>query len=271
MLRPVLLACAMTMAAGCASAPPPPPPKPPGPPPDMVMKVEYEQKTLELLQATERLTDLRDSFDEQRRRLAIICVDHPEHDVCAEQTAARYARGAFCGDAEFTGHVDGIVSACHEGQCKQVDQASMITRSDYMLLLSRLPSTLVLFRANQTKLDRRDRKQLQTFLENVQGERGYLIIVGRASRDGRWEKNLQLALDRAEETRSYLVDALGTETDRVGYITYGHPKMYLTELDAERMAAGKLSVKQANRSALVFAYPCYEEDPKAKVIDGYGY
>ena len=44
----------------------------------------------------------------------------------------------------------------------------------------------------------------------------------------------------------------------VGYITYGHEKMYLTALDAERMGKGRrLSVKQANRSAFVFAYPCH--------------
>ncbi len=66
------------------------------------------------------------------------------------------------------------------------------------------------------------------------------------------------ALQRAENTRRYLVGDLGLDPKRVGYITYGEEKMYLTELDAERLSAKKVSTKQANRSALVFSYPCYE-------------
>ena len=59
------IACLLAFFAisACATAPPPPPPKPPGPPPDMVMKVEYEQKTRELMEATDKLMSLRDTFD----------------------------------------------------------------------------------------------------------------------------------------------------------------------------------------------------------------
>ena len=32
----------------------------------------------------------------------------------------------------------------------------------------------------------------------------------------------------------FFVDDMGMDFDRVGYITYGHEKMYITELDAER-------------------------------------
>ena len=55
------------------------------------------------------------------------------------------------------------------------------------------------------------------------------------------------------------MEDLGINSDKAGYITYGHAKMYLSELDAERLSKRKLSVRQANRSALVFTYPCYEQ------------
>ena len=57
-----------------------------------------------------------------------------------------------------------------------------------------------------------------------------------------------------------MVNQMGMDKDRVGYITYGHEKMYLTDLDAERLSKRKLTIKQANRSALVFAYPCYDAE-----------
>jgi len=225
--------------------------------------VEYEKKTKELLETTQKLNDLQGTLDEQRRRLSIICLDYPDHEVCAPQTAATYARDAFCNDSEFTRHVDEIVRACHQGECKQVDQAELLTRSQYMTLTQRLPHVLITFRAANTKLDRKDRKSLQHFLENIQGEKGYVIVVGRASRDGPWRKNLEYALGRAEATRAYLVDELGMDETRVGFITYGHSKMYLTQLDAERLTDRRLSTKQANRSALIFSYPCYEGPPRA--------
>ncbi len=223
-----------------------------------VEMVKYEQKTRELLEANQKLGDLRGQVDEQRRRLSIICIDHPDHEVCQPQTQAMYARKAFCEDPEFTHHVDEVVKACHRGECKQLDQANEISRSQYMLLTQRLPHALTLFRANRTQLDRDDKKQLQRFLEVLQGEKGFVIVVGRASRDGDWRKNIQLAIDRANATRAYLVDEMGMDSERVGIITYGAEKMYLTELDAERLTDRKLTVKQANRSALVFAYPCWE-------------
>ncbi len=221
--------------------------------------VQYEQKTAELLKTSRALNDVRGKADEQKRRLRVICADYPDHDVCAPQTAAAYARKAFCEEPEFTKHVDAVVKACHEGECKLLDTAEQISRSDYMLLTQRLPHSLVTFNPNSRRLDRRDKAQLQRFLETLTGEKGYVIIVGRASKDGLWKKNIRLALDRAENTRRYLVESLGMNQRQVGYITYGHEKMYLTQLDAERLAGGKrMSVKQANRSALVFSYPCFD-------------
>ncbi|MEY3014661.1 MAG: OmpA family [Pseudomonadota bacterium] len=220
--------------------------------------VEYEKKTQELVSATRKLEETRNSLDEQRRRLTVICADYPEHHVCAPQTAATYAREAFCKDANFKEHVDGIVKSCHQGQCKQVDDANLLTRSQYMLLVQRLPHKLITFRVGESKLDGEDRKQLQQFLEAISAEKGYIIVVGRASRDGSWKTNLRLAVDRANVARDYLVEQLGMDAQRVGYITYGHEKMYLTDLDVERLSGGKkLSVRDANRSALIFAYPCY--------------
>ena len=154
--------------------------------------------------------------------------------------------------------MNAVVNACHQGECKQVDQAEQISRSQYMLLTQRLPHSLVLFGPSKTRLDRRDKKQIQRFLEVLQGEKGYVIIVGRASKDGNWRHNIKLALKRAENTRKYLVDSMGISADRVGFITYGDEKMYLTRLDAERLSEKKLSEKQANRSALIFSYPCYD-------------
>ncbi len=223
-----------------------------------IILLEYEKKTKELLATTEKLNESRGKLDDQRRRLMVICSDYPDHTVCLPQTAASYAREAFCKDPEFTGHVNAVVNACHQGECKQVDQAEQISRSQYMLLTQRLPHSLVLFGPSKTRLDRRDKKQMQQFLEALQGEKGYVIIVGRASKDGNWRKNLKLALKRAENTRKYLVESMGIDQNRVGFITYGDEKMYLTRLDAARLSKKKLSEKQANRSALVFSYPCFE-------------
>ncbi|MEZ4269370.1 MAG: OmpA family protein [Myxococcota bacterium] len=233
------------------------------PPPGMIEVVKYQEKTQQLIDTTQKLHAAEGTLDEQRRRLQVICADYPEHGVCAEQTAARYALDAFCAEPDFKSHVDEIVKACHQGACKQVDQAELITRTQYMLLTQNLPHTLVTFPSAGTKLDKEDQRQLQQFVEQVRADKGYLIIVGRASKDGPWRKNLQYALDRAEQTRQFLVDTLGIEQSRVGYITYGHDKMYLTELDAERLTTRKLSMTQANRSALVFAYPCFEPNAAA--------
>lgn len=232
--------------------------QPPEVDPKFVEIVKYEKKTEELLKTTKTLTDVRGQLDEQRRRLAVICNDYPDHGVCQPQTQAAYARAAFCEDKEFTEHVDKVVESCHQGMCKQLDQAQMISRSNYMLLTTRLPHTLVTFGASSTRLDTSDKRQLQQFIESMGAERGYVIIVGRASKDGPWKRNVELAIKRAEHTRQHLVEQLGVDQQRAGYITYGHEKMYLTALDAERLTQKKLNVRQANRSALVFAYPCYQ-------------
>lgn len=226
--------------------------------PGAVTIVEYEKKTQELLVTSQKLGELRGNLDEQARRLAVICVDYPDHAVCQPQTAAEYAREAFCADPEFTEHVNRIVDACHQGECKQVDQAEQISRSEYMLLTQRLPHMLITFNASSTALDTKDKKRLQQFVETVRGEKGYMIVVGRASKDGKWRENLKLALGRAETTRKFLVEDVGVDQQRAGYITYGADKMYLTQLDAERFTEEKLSTAQANRSALVFSYPCYD-------------
>ena len=251
------------VAGGCSAGSVVEEKKPDEPPPGMVSVVQYEKKTAQLMQATLKLGELRDNVDEQRRRLQVICADYPDHQVCQPQTAAEYARKAFCADQEFTKHVDAVVNSCHQGACKQVDEANLITRAQYMTLVQRLPHALVLFGASRTKLDRNDKKQIQQFVETIGADQGgYVIIVGRASKDGSWRTNLKLALDRAEHTRAFIVDQLGIDQKRVGYITYGHAKMYLTALDAERLTKKRLSPKQANRSALLFAYPCFDAKKK---------
>ena len=254
-MRFIIVACMGCLVIGCGQKPKPEPPK------DLTPKitiVQYEAKTKALLESNEKLNETRGALDDQQRRLMVICSDPPDHEVCKPQTEAMYARRAFCEDPEFTSHVDAVVNACHQGECKQLDQAELISRTQYMLLTQRLPHSLITFRASRTKLDRRDKKQIQQFLEAIHGEKGYVIVVGRASRDGNWRKNIRLALDRAEHTRKYLVDSMGLDPTRVGFITYGHDKMYLTDLDADRLSKRKLSVKQANRSALIFSYPCFE-------------
>jgi outer membrane protein OmpA-like peptidoglycan-associated protein len=232
--------------------------------PNLVI-LKYEKKTQELLETTNQLNDTRGKLDEQQRRLAIICADYPDHAVCQPQTAAAYARAAFCEDKEFTDHVDAVVAACHQGECKQLDEAAMIARDQYMLLTQRLPHSLITFKAASKRLDDEDRRQLQQFVEVMGAEKGYVIIVGRASKDGDWKKNVKLAIERAENTRQELVNQMGMDQTRVGYITYGHEKMYLTQLDAERLTQKKLTPKQANRSALVFAYPCFEGKPTSLI------
>jgi outer membrane protein OmpA-like peptidoglycan-associated protein len=258
----------LVMSGGCATAPP----KPVGPTPQeqaTMLKVEVEQRTQDLLRATDALRSAQDDLDDQKRRLRVLCIDYPDHQSCDLHSKAAFARKAFCEDEEFTQHIDDVVASCQQGQCKQVDEANLLERTNYMRLVQRLPHKLILFKVNKFKLDRKDKRELQTFLENVAASEGYLIVVGRASRDGSWQHNLRLALDRAESTRKYLVDDLGIEQDRAGYITYGHPKMYITEMDAERLAGKKLTSKQANRSALVFAYPCFEPGRDVKDADYY--
>lgn len=265
---PIALLGAGLLAAACGGGPPsrtdPLPAE--SDEPGAVTIVEYEKKTQELLETSQKLGELRGNLDEQARRLAVICIDYPDHAVCQPQTAAEYARSAFCADPEFTEHVNRVVDACHQGECKQVDQAEQISRSEYMLLTQRLPHMLITFNASSTGLDAKDKTRLQQFVETVRGEKGYMIIVGRASKDGNWRENLKLALGRAENTRKYLVDEVGVDQKRAGFITYGADKMYLTQLDAERLTEEKLSTKQANRSALIFSYPCYDaskvEEPR---------
>jgi len=227
-------------------------------PPGMVRMVDYDQKAAELLLATSKLEDLQGDVDAMDRRLRTICADYPDHVVCDVHKQAAFAREAFCSDDNFTSHVDEIVTACQQGACKEVDEAQLLSRTQYMTLLERLPHKLLTFRSADTRLDKTDQKELQQFLEAIRGEEGY-IIVGRASREGPWRDNLRYALDRAENARQYLVTSLGFDENRVGYITYGHEKMYLTPLDAERLATRKLTEREANRSALVFTYPCFKK------------
>jgi outer membrane protein OmpA-like peptidoglycan-associated protein len=222
-----------------------------------ILVIEMNDKAQKLQVATNQLVDARENLDDQRRRLQVICGEYPEHDVCAPQTALEYAKKAFCEDANFTEHVDEVVAACHQGACKQVDDAQLLQRQQYMTLVQRLPHKLVLFEISSTELDPKDRRAIQQFIETVQAEKGYVIIVGRASKDGSWKVNLRLALDRAEHTRKFIIE-LGLDPKQVGYITYGHEKMYLTTLDAERLGSQKMSERQANRSALLFAYPCFK-------------
>ena len=217
--------------------------------------VEPAKLTVALQRTSEQLAESQTQLDDQKRRLQRICSDYPDHEVCKPQTEAAYAKKAFCSEPTFTKHVDEIVNACHEGQCKQVDDAALLTRGQYMTLVQSLPHSLVLFGNADKRLDAADKRQLQQFIELIQAEDGYVIIVGRASRDGSWKHNLRLALDRAEETREFLVGTLGLSDKQVGYITYGHEKMYLTSLDVERLTTRKVSATQGNRSALVFAYP----------------
>lgn len=234
-----------------------------------MLRVEVEQRTQDLLRATDALRGAQNDLEDQKRRIRVLCIDYPDHQSCDLHSRAAFARKAFCEDDEFTQHIDDVVASCQQGQCKQVDEANLLERTSYMRLVQRLPHKLILFKVNRSKLDKRDRRELQTFLENVAASEGYLIVVGRASRDGSWEHNLRLALDRAENTRKYLVEDLGIDADRAGYITYGHPKMYITETDAERLSSKKLSLKQANRSALVFAYPCFKLGRQVEDADYY--
>jgi len=226
-------------------------------PPGFVKVVEYEAKTKELIAATERVQALQSDIDEQRRRLQTVCADYPKHAACDLYSAAAFARKTYCADEGFTKHVDGIVASCNQGACKQVDEAALLSRTDYMTLVQHLPHKLVTFKSAQTTLDANDKKALQQYLEAIRGDEGYIIIVGRASREGPWEDNLRYAVDRAEAARKYIVESLGFDAARVGYITYGHEKMYLTDLDVERLYEKKMSSTEANRSALVFTYPCY--------------
>ena len=244
-----LCACATTQ---------PKPDAPSGPSKEQLQFIELEQKTAKLLQTSQKLHSLQQNHEEQRRRLAIICADHADHQVCQPQSDRDYALRTFCGDRSFVSHVDEIVGACHQGQCRQVDDASMLKRIQYRTLVSRLPHKLVTFGSSSVKLDRRDKREVQQFIEAIQAQHGYVIVVGRASRDGPWRKNVRLALNRAENTRQYIVNELGMDAKYVGYITYGHEKMYLTTLDAERLSGKKMTIRQANRSALIFSYPCFQ-------------
>jgi len=253
----------VALVSACAHTPPPPPP---GPSKEQLTILELEKKTRQLLETSDALFSLQGKHEEHVRRLKVICADHPDHQVCDVHKARKYALEAFCSDQEFVGHVDAIVNACHQGACKQVDQAELLTRSQYMTLVTKLPHKLVTFGGGKTRLDRKDKKHLQQFVEALGSDSGggYMIIVGRASKDGPWRLNLRLALDRAENTRRYIVETLGVDANRVGYITYGHSKMYLTALDAERLSTKKLSVRQANRSSLVFTYPCHNYQPRQR-------
>ena len=162
------------------------------------------------MKTSEQLNQIKGTLEEQQWRLSAVCSDHPDHQACTPYTNASEAKTIFCKDPFFVKHVDQIIQSCHQGQCKQIDQAQQIDRNQYMMLMQGLPHTLITFKANQTKLDRRDRTDIQKFLEVLGGVRGYVVIVGRASKDGAWKHNLKLAVNRAESTRKYIVCLLYT-------------------------------------------------------------
>ncbi|MEM8933093.1 MAG: hypothetical protein AAGE94_18040, partial [Acidobacteriota bacterium] len=68
--------------------------------------------------------------------------------------------------------------------------------------------------------------------------------VGRASREGPWRDNLRYALDRAESTRSYLVDTLGVSNDRVGYFSgvYQHVGSRFTQIGDQAAGFGTVDI-----------------------------
>ena len=148
----VLVALVMWVS-GCATVKPKPKPVPKVPS-HLIEIIKYEKKTRELIETTGRLRDTRQKLDDQKYRLAKICTDYPEHLVCQPQTAAAYAKKRFCADGTFTQHVDSVVKACHQGQCKQVAQARHLSRTNYMLLLQKLPHALVLFKVGKSNLDK---------------------------------------------------------------------------------------------------------------------
>lgn len=225
-----------------------------------LIQLQYKAKTNQLIQTSEKLNTVKTTLEEQQWRLSAVCTDHPNHNACAPYTNAQSAKEVFCKDPNFVKHVNQVIKSCHQGQCKQLDQAQQIDRNQYMMLLEGLPHSLVTFKANQTALDRKDKKGIQKFLELLGGVKGYVVIVGRASKDGAWRHNIKLAVQRANSARKYIVNTMGVSPKKVGYITYGDEKMYLTALDIERLSKNKkrLSTKQANRSALIFSYPCYQ-------------
>lgn len=227
---------------------------------ERLIKLQYQEKTQALLDKSTELKSVTDQLSEQQWRLRAVCGDHPDHGACAPFTDLSRAQEAFCKDPFFVKHVDLVIRSCHQGQCKQVDSAQEINRAQYMLLTQSLPHTLVTFKASDTKLDKGDQQQVQGFLELLDGAKGYVIVVGRASKDGDWRANVRLAIDRAESARAFIVEKMGFDAQRVGYITYGDEKMYLTELDAQRLAGKRgLDEKEANRSALIFSYPCFAQ------------
>jgi outer membrane protein OmpA-like peptidoglycan-associated protein len=228
-----------------------------------IIKLEYEKKTKALVETSQKLQEVEEEIKEQNWRLKSVCADHGDHQACQPYTNAQKAKEIFCSDEKITDHIEEIINSCHQGQCKQLDQAQQINRNQMMLLLQSLPHLLVQFKANQTKLDRKDHEEIQKFLEMIEGNDGYVMIVGRASKDGAWKKNIELAVQRAENTRKYLVSEMGIDQKNTGYITYGEEKMYLTETDVKRLGK-KLSVTQANRSAFLFSYPCDLKKKKKK-------
>ena len=228
-----------------------------------LIELKYKDKTQKLIKTSEQLNEVKSTLEEQQWRLSAVCADHSDHQACAPYTNASEAKKIFCKDPFFVKHVDQIVQSCHQGQCKQLDQAQQIDRNQYMMLMQGLPHTLITFKANQTRLDKKDQREIQKFLELLGGVQGYVVVVGRASKDGSWKHNIKLAVNRAESARKYIVNDMGIDASRVGYITYGDEKMYLTGLDIDRLTQSKkkrLSIKQANRSALIFSYPCFENE-----------
>ena len=57
--------------------------------------IELADKTKALVESTDKLHAMRNTLEEQSRRLTRICTEYPEHIVCRPQTAATFAREAF--------------------------------------------------------------------------------------------------------------------------------------------------------------------------------
>ena len=81
-MRIAILSMTLLWLVGCGARPEVKPAEEPlNPEAKKIILLEYEKKTKELIKTTKTLNAMRETLDDQRRRLTVICADYPDHDV----------------------------------------------------------------------------------------------------------------------------------------------------------------------------------------------
>lgn len=171
---------------------------------------------------------------------------------------------AYCSDEGLTRHMRDLMEKCERvGKCDDFVSAPQYFASEaqYKSLVALMPKTTVFFGKGKTEADDFYRGKLLAFSRqhiDTSSPHAYVFVVGRASKTGKYDRNLVLAASRARSIVSALRDA-GQVMQRIGWTAYSQYQIYVTQEDWSLMDESnqqEMSVDELNQSATVFVYNC---------------